>query len=207
MSFFKRIYGVIVRPRSTFREISNAPSVWQGIIALVGMSVISTLLIFNKNYFIKVFGTGATFLKLNTILKMMPVIIALGVFATMILTPIFHFVSVSILNLLCEFFGYSGNGKGLFTTLAFASIPSLISSIIFAILVAVDLQQISIIFTIGISIWMIVLKIFAIKETYSMSGGKATLIYFIPIITIITVIVLFTLSITMSIIPIINTQL
>lgn len=188
MSFFKRIFGVISKPKDTLSEVSAAAPIWQGISVLVVTGLLPILFLFNQDLFIKNLGAVSSPYTINQMMMLMPVIMVFSVFGVMILRPIFHFVSTSIFHLLAGFFGYKSDGKGLFSSLAFANFPSILSSIIYLILLALNLTPISIIFSLGIMVWVIVLKILAIKYSYSMSGGKATLIYFLPTITIIAII-------------------
>jgi hypothetical protein len=203
MRFFKRIWGVIANPKETLKDISNSPSIWEAISVVVGISLISTLFMFNRNYFMNIARSYAiTPAELNDILLFLPVFLTFGVFGSMILAPILHFISVSVYSLLCSFFGYEGKNKGLFATLAFANIPTLLLNVINFLLQYVKLNVIGIFITLAFWIWVFVLKIFAIKETYSMGGGKATLIFFIPTLVIISVLGLGIMVFIISILPI-----
>jgi len=203
MNIFKRMYGIIVKPKQTIKEISEEPSIWQAIIIIAGLALIPVLLIINNDVFISLVTNGdITSVNRNVLERMVEfrsILTIIMVFSAMILSPIFHFIGTAVYNLICEFFGYSGKGKELFTTLAFAKMPSIISSIVGIILVTSQMRVISHITSIAFGIWVIVLSIFAIKETYSMSGGKATLIYFIPVIIGIIIAIIVSVLIVSSI--------
>lgn len=204
MNFFKRIYGVIISPRETLKEVSENSPLWQGILALVVPAIISVILVFNRNTFMNTLGPASNPYTMNQIDAMIPMFISFGIFAAMFLTPIMHFIGTSIYHLLASFLGNDGRGKGLFNSLAFANIPTLISSIIYVIFVNFNLSILSTIISIGIWIWTIVLKIFAIQGNYKISGGKATLIYFIPFITAIVILGFMIILGILTMIPIIS---
>lgn len=204
MIFFKRIYGVIVRPKSTLEEISENASPWQGVMILALLSLLSIFMVFNKDYLISNMGQGASSYEIDMMMKMVPFFMVFGVFSAMILTPIFHFISTGIYHLIAEFFGHNGRGKGLFSALAFASVPSMISIIITFIFNLGGMNILGLLISISIWIWTVVLKIFAIGKTYKISGLKSTFIYFIPFILGIVIVGILMLISFISLIPLIQ---
>lgn len=107
-------------------------------------------------------------------------------------------VSVSIWHLLAELMGGRGSVKTLLTAIGFTYflqllvvpiylIASFFSGVGFLLLV---------IATLVIAVWSIVLGILAIREVYQLSGGKATLVYFLPVLIFIGIfiVMIFTAS-------------
>jgi len=203
MNFFKRIYGTIVKPRETLAEIAAEAPLWQGVAILVVMSLLPIIFLFNRSTFLNMLGPADPY-TINQMMTFIPIFMIIGVFSAMILTPIFHFIITAIYHLLAGFLGHKGEGKGLFSALAFANAPSIISSLIYFALLSFNMDIIAIISNLGFAIWVIVLKIFAIKEAHTMGGGKATLIYFIPAITFIVVMGIMIILGMLTLIPIIG---
>lgn len=202
MTFFKRVIGIIVNPKETLAEISNSKPVWQAIAINVVLGLISVLITFNKNVLFNDMGAGLSPYDLDIIYSVVPMFTMMGIFFAMIVNPLMHFVVTGVYHLIADFLGHEGNGKGLFAALGFASIPGIFSTIINAILYTFEVPFLGIIVTLSITAWIIVLYIIAIKATYKMSTGKATLSGFLPIIAMIVVSGIFIVLWIISFIPI-----
>ncbi|MTI48798.1 Yip1 family protein [Sporosalibacterium faouarense] len=188
MGFFKRIIGVITNPKDTLEEISNSAPIWQAISINVILGVLSVFITLNRNTLMANMGPGISPYDIEMLSSMIPMFMVMGVFFAMIVNPLFHFIETGMYNLISEFLGYKGSGKGLFSALGFASVPGIFSIILLGIFSSINLNIVSTIISIPITIWVIVLNIIAIKKTYQMGTGKATLTYFIPIIALIVVV-------------------
>ncbi len=109
----------------------------------------------------------------------------------MIAPYINNFASSAIYELLAQFVTGKSNGKALFTSWAFASIPILIYKLIELFFSAVFNYTLPGWIGVLFVVWEIVLIVIAIKETYQTDAGTATGIYFIPIVVIIVLVILY----------------
>jgi hypothetical protein len=107
-------------------------------------------------------------------------------------------VSVSVWHLLAELIGGRGSVKRLLTAIGFTYFLQLLVVPIYLIAsffpgVGFLLIMIA---TLVIAVWSIVLGILAICEVYQLSGGKATLVYFLPVLIFvgIFIVMIFTAS-------------
>ncbi|MTI71346.1 MAG: YIP1 family protein [Firmicutes bacterium] len=173
---------MITRPKETLKDISENKPIVQSLILLVILGLMPFMMFINNDILFNAADLNP--MEMEMFQRIMPAFFIFFVFGAMLLAPIFQFISTGIYNLLSEFFGYEGNGKGLFATLVFASVPNIFANIFSVILAYSGAISFSWLLTLPFTIWVIVLKIFAIRENYSMSGGKATLVYFIPVIVI-----------------------
>lgn len=202
MNFFKRIYGMVVKPKETLDDIIEKAPVWQGLIIIVILSLLPVFIMFNKDIILNNLGTGVNPYDIDIITKMLPIMTIMGVFFAMILTPIFQFIWVGMYNMISDFLGHKGSGKSLFAAFGFTSVPSIFSLLIYAVLVNTSVQFLSTIFSLLISIWVIMLQIIALKKNYKMGTGTATLTYFIPWIITIVIVGLFIILGILTMIPI-----
>ncbi|MDF2566054.1 MAG: Yip1 protein [Massilibacillus sp.] len=107
-------------------------------------------------------------------------------------------VSVSVWHLLAELIGGRGSVRRLLTAIGFTYFLQLLIVPIY--LIASFLPTVgfllSMIATLVVAVWSIVLGILAISEVYQLSGGKATLIYFLPVLIFIGIfiVMIFTAS-------------
>ncbi|MBP2632765.1 MAG: Yip1 protein [Firmicutes bacterium] len=107
-------------------------------------------------------------------------------------------ISVAVWHLLAELLGGRGSVKTLLTTIGFTYFLQLFIVPIY--LIASFLPTFGflliMIATLTLAVWSIVLGILAIREVYQLSGGKATLVYFLPLLIFIGIfiVMIFTAS-------------
>jgi len=96
-------------------------------------------------------------------------------------------LGVAVLHLVAELFGGKGTAKGLLAAMCFAHLPQLLAVPFFVIsmLWASSFWKALVpLVSVAVSCWTLVLNIVAIKEVYQISGGRAVLIFVIPIIAV-----------------------
>lgn len=108
----------------------------------------------------------------------------LVVFNALLCSPALLAVGAGILFLIGRLLGGQGHYSALFSTQAFSSVPSLLLTPVVALLnltgAAVALV-LTIPLSIGVGIWVIVLQVLGIRESLSLSTGRAIATVLIPI--------------------------
>ncbi len=108
----------------------------------------------------------------------------LVVFNALLCSPALLAVGAGILFLIGGLLGGRGHYSALFSTQAFSSVPSLLLTPIVALLNlsgAVVAAVLTIPLSIGVGIWVIVLQVLGIRESLSLSTGRAIATVLIPI--------------------------
>lgn len=87
-----------------------------------------------------------------------------------------------------------GTAKGLYSALAFSSLPMIfIVPINFILRFTSGSTELilSSLFNLGFAIWILILEVIAIRENYKMSTGNSILVYFLPTIVMIVLFIIF----------------
>ncbi|MCL6472643.1 MAG: YIP1 family protein [Firmicutes bacterium] len=189
--FVDLLYGVIAKPVPTLRYIAKTRLIAQGIALFIAVAWITSIASIPSQYYLfKLMpdstGEADIFSRLSII---MPLIVApfLAIAGLAIISGIYHG--------LAKLFKGDGSYGSLISTLSFASFPRLFA-VPFSLIVLFGGRTGSfptffismIIFALvsqAFAIWVIVLDIIVIRENYRLSTGKATLVYFIPVIAFI----------------------
>lgn len=189
--FVDLLYGIIAKPVPTLRYIAETRLVAQGIALFIAVAWITSIASIPSQYYLfKLMpdstGEADIFSRLSII---MPLIVApfLAIAGLAIISGIYHG--------LAKLFKGDGSYGSLISTLSFAGFPKLFA-VPFSLIVLFGGRTGSfptffismIIFALisqAFAIWVIVLDIIAIRENYRLSTGKATLVYFIPVIAFI----------------------
>ncbi len=179
---FDWLFGVIARPVQTLNEIAREKPV--GWALLVYLSVTILVLVAN------IFGDQSyrsldeAMLDLGVYIPFPVLVIGGFVFAAASI-----FISTVILNLLAKLFGGSGGYWNLFCAYGFADFPMIIS--VPATLVAAYLGIVGSILggivTLGLSIWIIVLQVIAVRESHGLSTGASIGVYAIYFVILIAI--------------------
>lgn len=165
------IYDLMVKPKVAIEEIIQTKSVLQAFQVVLISTILSTLAIYAGTFE----GTAKWFI---VILQILSSVFVWG-------------LSAAIWHLFAELLGASGSIKKLITAIGFVYFIQIL--IIPIYLLASFIPDIGValvaIATILFTIWSITLEIFAIGKVYSVSGAKATLILFLPVIIIFCLII------------------
>lgn len=208
MNFFDRLYGVLFQPAETFREIAKKKPIWQSIVVLI---LTGFLPVITQKFPQMQFPTDSNMPDFNKMMPMfitMAVFATIFIrpLSHFVSTSVYHLlaelfegkmfehVAEPTLNEIAEENPEQilelqepvkgeviGTGKGLYSALAFATLPMLFTVPI-NLIFRFTTWNYGWLFEIVFGIWVLVLKIIAIKENYRMNGGNATLVYFLPYI-------------------------
>jgi hypothetical protein len=188
-SLFDLLHGVIVKPTSTFKYVSAKKSwvagaliyllsTWIGVIAglpaqIENLKQLQTT-VFSESSFV-IFAVIFMVLVL-------PFILEFGLFFT-----------GGIYHILAKLFKGNGSYAGIIASLGFASFPQVLLtplSLLFFVEGSVGkiiAMLISFSFSSLLSIWVLVLNIFAVRENYKLSTARAAAVCLIPIAAVIII--------------------
>ncbi len=118
------------------------------------------------------------------------------VFGTLALSFLALFVSAALLHLFARLFGGSGGFWNLFSAYAFTTFPMIFSVPVFLLagFIGVAGGFLSGLVSMGLSVWVLVLDVIAVKESHGLSLGRsiaAYLVYLALIVIVPLVIVVF----------------
>ena len=177
-SILETLYDLLAKPKEAFEVIVSEARVAKACQIVLFSTVISSLAAY-ANVF-EGSSKGAMLL------------------AQIICSVLMWGISVAIWHLLAELMGGRGSVKTLLTAIGFTYFLQLLVVPIYLIAsffpgVGFLLIMIA---TLIVAVWSIVLGILAIREAYQLSGGKATLVYFLPLLIFIGVfiVMIFTAS-------------
>jgi hypothetical protein len=174
--------GVITEPVSTLRRVTaTAPLGWA-----IWLTVVLSAIAWATGSI--QFGQGFEDVSRSQpfSLPSTPVLAVLGLILGPILGLIGLVIGTGILKLTSLMFGGKGSFKSLFCGLAFASVPNIFSAPIQVLqfLGGVGGQILGGLISVGISIWVVVLAVIAVRENNAFSTGKAVGAVLLPIAAI-----------------------
>jgi len=177
-SILEILYDMLARPKEAFQVIASYGKLSKAFQIVLFSTVLSSLAAY-ANVFEGSFK-GAMLL------------------AQIVCSILMWGISVAVWHLLAELLGGRGSVKTLLTAIGFTYFLQLLIVPIYLIasfLPAVGFLLIMIA-TLVFAVWSIVLGILAICEVYQLSGGKATLVYFLPLLIFmgIFIVMIFTAS-------------
>ncbi|KFD41962.1 hypothetical protein DK28_0201880 [Peptococcaceae bacterium SCADC1_2_3] len=185
LGFLELIYGVLLDPLPTLRQVAVQPPVGLTVLIFTLVSVVnvlsSVLVTTGKGNLI---FPGLPQTATQAIQALIPVIILLW----LVLKYLKWFVCSSVLHLVATLLGSHGNAQGVFAVTGLAILPSLFMVPLNLLLYWMTAPSFTIIITLLsllIYIWGIILVIFGLREVYNFSTGRSLLVLFLPpIVTI-----------------------
>jgi len=172
------LVGVLARPASTLRRVSQQQPIGLALLVYLVVNLITTVVVLTEPRMLEELGLpdfGMPVLLLGSSL--------ISILALVILTAICHLVA-SVL-------GGRGSYGGLFSAFAFSALPGVFaapSEVLGLLPVVGDLLSGLGIF--GILVWSLVLTILAVRETYTLTTGRAILILLLPLVLLPLVVVM-----------------
>lgn len=180
------IIGVITQPAQTLRRIAQVRPWLQALVVYIGVAVLDglTSLTFPRSGLdtgaagSPALGTGAE--------SFLHTITAPGFLfgSTLVLGPLALLLETAVLYLVGRLLGGHGPFSGLFSTFAFAVVPMLILAPVTAVLnlagSALAVGLIRGLLATAAGIWVFVLQVLAIRESLSLSTGRAVAVIVIP---------------------------
>lgn len=163
-SILETLYDMLVRPKEAFQVIAGYGKLSKACQIVLFSTVISSLAAY-ANVFEGSFKSVI-------------------LFGQIVFSVLVWGISVAVWHLLAELLGGRGSVKTLLTTIGFTYFLQLLIVPIY--LLASFLPTVGflliMIATLAFAVWSIVLGILAICEVYQLSGGRATLVYFLPLL-------------------------
>ncbi len=181
------LFGVMARPVSTLNEIAREKPVGWALLVYLGVTILVLLAsIYGDESYRMV---EESLLELGLYLPISGLVIGVLIFAVAAL-----FASAGILHLLARLFGGTGGYWNLFSAYGFADFPMIISApvTLFAAYLGTVGSILSALIAFGLSVWVIVLQVIAVRESHNLSTGAsigAYVIYFVVLAAIILAIV------------------
>ncbi len=176
------LYGVLASPVQTLNEIAREKPAGLAFVVYLGVA----LLVMGSN----IFGDQG-FAFLEETMAELGILIPVSVFISgaIVFAVASIFIITALLHLLARLFGGSGGYWNLFSAYAFADFPMIISAPI--TLIAAYLGAVGAIFggliTFGLSIWVIVLQVIALRESHGLSTAASIGAYVIHLVIIIAI--------------------
>ncbi len=190
---FDWLFGVIASPSETLNEVARKRPVWWGLLIHLGISVLGSLAAIFDPEVVAVyeemtrhFAFTITFLPL-----------AIG---GMLISVLILLVYVGVLHLFGRLFGGSGGYWNLFSAYTFANFPGIIGVPVTVLggLLGVVGSVLSGLIGFGISIWVIVLQVIALRESHGLSTGMSILAYLITVFILIVIPVFLVIGLAMT---------
>ncbi|MDI6814617.1 MAG: Yip1 family protein [Dehalococcoidales bacterium] len=188
---FETLIGILIRPTPTIRSIcQQRPIGWAVVIYLV-ICLVSAVAAIGLGFFEEAglpgLGRFSIAVYIPGMLVGTPII---GLLALVVSVAIYHLVALVL--------GGKGSYSGLFSGFAFAALPSIFSAPLAVIslplgIVGTMLYSLG---SIGLSLWVVVLYVIALRENYAVSTGRAILILLLPAVFFVLLVLLVALVIT-----------
>lgn len=180
------IIGVITQPVRTFRQIALARPWQQALVLYIGLAVLqglTSLTLPQSDLGTSIAGSPAADSGARAFLD---TITTPGFLfgSALVFSPLFLIIETGILYLVGRLLGGRGPFSGLLSTFAFASVPLLIMAPVTAVLnlggsaMAIGLLR-GLVGT-AAGIWVFVLQVLAIRESLTLSTGRAIAVFLIP---------------------------
>ncbi len=189
---FDWLYGVIARPVGTLNEIAREKPAGWGFFIYLAVSLLSGAAVTFQQYRYGMVDEAMQ----EFAITIPPVVLIIGGF---FFTVVSLFVFTLALHLFARLFGGRGGYWNFFSAYTFASFPSIIGVPVsfLAALLGWAGMLLSSLAGFGISIWVLVLHVIALRESHGLSTGMSVLAY------IITFVILFAIPVALAIAAII----
>ncbi|MGI6488375.1 MAG: YIP1 family protein [Syntrophomonadaceae bacterium] len=169
------LYGVLFRPVATFgrlaeeKPLARAVGVWS-------LALVFTALV-NAGIFRGQLGSALPFPALTQaasnlmwLYGLMYVLFSLALW----------FVISAVYTVLGELLFGVANGRGILTCMALAGVPAAFGPAFYLLGEVLSLQSLSWLLMLGVSLWTLVLKILALRETLDIDTARAVVIWILP---------------------------
>lgn len=169
-TFFENVYDVLFAPRTAFERIASERPISQAVLVFF-LSVLLPVIpmcftISAKTHFAAAFVIGIQ----------------------LIASLVMWILGAAVWGLLAEFFGGTGQSSSLFAALGFAHLPRLLlvpGMMVVSIMPPAIKTILEVVLIAGVFLWSLVLDAAAIRESYSLSGAKAALVLFTPMLFVV----------------------
>jgi len=174
---FDWLYGVITRPVGTLNEIAREKPAGWGFLIYLAVSLMSGAAVTFQQYRYGMFDEAMQ----QFAITIAPAVLIIGGF---FFTVVALFVFTLVLHLFGRLFGGSGGYWNIFSAYTFASFPSIIGVPVslFAAFLGWAGMLLNSLAGFGISIWVIVLQVIALRESHGLTTGMSILAYIISVV-------------------------
>lgn len=174
---FDWLYGVIARPVGTLNEIAREKPAGWGFFIYLAVSLMSGAAVTFQQYRYGMFEEAMQ----QFAITIAPAVLIIGGF---FFTVVALFVFTIVLHLFGRLFGGSGGYWNIFSAYTFASFPSIIGVPVslFAAFLGWAGMLLNSLTGFGISIWVIVLQVIALRESHGLTTGMSILAYIISVV-------------------------
>jgi len=190
--FIDYMYGTLVNPKKTLALLAARQNFGMGLCAFLIVNLFSSL----ATLMGEDLGQLAEGIDLGAAL---PAIFLI----TFIITVIMWLVGLGVLHLLAELLGGAGSIKSLIATQGFAQLPA-IFVVPFAFISIFVGDWLTITASLLLGIWSLILSVFAVKFSYSLSTGRSILAVILPGVIGIVLVIIIAILIVAAIWPAIS---
>ncbi len=183
------LFGVISEPVKTLKSIAAArPSGWASLVFLA-VTLINALVGSANPQTVESLSelTATTGFSVDV-----PILI----FGALIVAFVFFLISTGIIHFIARLFKGTGSFEGLYSAFAFASFPQIFAAPLSV--VAVLTGPLGLIFgglvSFALSVWVLVLKVIAIRESHALTTGKAVGAFLLQFVVVYAIPILFVVS-------------
>ena len=183
------IAGIFTAPRSTLETMANRRPLGAAIITFILTSLISST-------------AGLATLPADTPLGagfLFPTIFI----GSLLFGTLAWFLQTAIYHLFAEFLGGKGRAFTLFTTLPFTTLPGIIIGPLTLLISTLSRPLLGVPLSLILFIWVFLLQIWALKAIYNLTSLRAAAAIFLPLAAFIAALIIFTLTLLTTLLPII----
>ena len=173
------VYGVLFRPVATFsrlaeeKPLARAVGVWS-------LALIFTALV-NAGIFRGQLGNTLPFPALTRAASNLMWLYGL---MYVMFSLVSWFVIAAVYTVLGELFFGVANGRGILTCMALAGVPAAFGPAFYLLGEVLSLQSFSWLLMLGVSLWTLVLKVLALRETLDIDTVRAVVIWIFPYLAV-----------------------
>ncbi len=179
---FDWLYGVIARPVPTLNEIARERPAGWAFLVYAGVTFLTAAVSFYREQTFAIFDEAMFEFGLRI---PFPLIIA----ATVLWGIVSIFISTVLLHLFARLFGGQGGYWNLFSAYAFATFPMIIvvPTIFVTGFLGLFGTIISGLVSFGLSVWVLILQVLAIRESHGISTGMSILAYILKLVILVVI--------------------
>ncbi len=186
---------VLFNPAKGLGRVAKDRSIWQGLAVYLLVSIIISLATLNVDSFAAsplLLREPSPFLTTDFLQRTQHLFPLLTFFVQLLFAPLYFFLLVAIQNFAAGLFAGEGKITSLGAVLGYAHLPLLIIAIGGLLGRYTSFNILGLVGLIAF-LWSVVLKIAGIRLVYDFSWGRASLIFFMPLIALVTSFILFIL--------------
>lgn len=168
MTLVEILYGILFQPVDTFRYLGQEKPLARGLLLFI--LVYGLNLVVNQGIEIISLENGSMPGRLLWVYGLLGgAILLFGLF-----------LAAGILSLLSEICYGRSNGKGIMTTLAFTVFPGALGPPLHYLAILLKVSWLGMGFSLIAALWVMILQVISVRESFHLNTGQAVFIYFLP---------------------------